>query len=123
MVHGYVLQTTEYRADHGVYCYISRFEIRDNEKVIAVPAGNCGTHIWDATSPFIVDRLVFDVFHIATDINSEYREELLSEANIEESDCPLRALGVAHYEEKGEQAIWHDDLGDYTVTDGLDLHY
>ena len=117
------LKTSEYRTQE-IYTYglYSTIEVNTGKVSFIVPTGNYGTHICDATSPFKIDWVIFDVFHNATDKNSELRKEL--RAGQDESNCPFRGLGIGHYEKWSDgKTFWHDDLGDFTIDDGLDLHY
>ena len=62
------------------------------------------------------------MFHAATDKNSELAKEL--RAGLDETNCPFYGLGIAHYERwEDGTIIWHDDMGEFTFADGLDLHY
>lgn len=117
------LKSTEYRtSDIYTYGMYSGLEVDTGSVIFQVPTENYGTHICDSTSPFKIDWVIFDVFHNATDKNSELAKEL--RAGVEESNCPFRGLGVDHYEKWPDgTVIWHDDMGDFTVEDGLDLHY
>ena len=120
----YKIITTEFRTDtynYGLYSKL-QVEIEHGQCTIAVPTENTGSYICDATSPFKVDRIIFDVFHAATDKNSELAKEL--RAGLDETNCPFYGLGIAHYERwEDGTIIWHDDMGEFTFADGLDLHY
>lgn len=124
-------------ADYGIYTAIEA-KNRITGRLFRLPTENCGTIIMDANSPFWFDWLAFDVFHAATDPNCELVEELrtgmddISEpANAAEikaqidSKCPFYGLGVPHYDKDPAtgDVSWHDDLGQFTVEEGLDLHY
>ena len=113
--------TTEFKSDLHTYGLYSRIEASDGVVTFAVPTENSGTYVCDATSPFKVDWLIFDVFHAATDKDAAYVKDL--RRGLDEDNCPFRGLGVAHYERAKDETTWHDDLGDFTVADGLDLHY
>lgn len=117
------LESTEFRTkDLYTYGMYSKLEVDCGDVTFVVPTGNYGTHICDATSPFKVDWVIFDVFHNATDKNSELARELSSGS--EETNCPFNCLGIEHYEKWSDgTVVWHDDLGDFTIEDGLDLHY
>lgn len=117
------LKTSEYRTQE-IYTYgmYSSIEVDTGEVIFAVPTGNYGTHICDSTSPFKIDWVIFDVFHNATDKKSDLAREL--RAGQDESNCPFAGLGIEHYEKWSDgRTVWHDDLGDFTIDDGLDLHY
>ena len=113
--------TTEFKSDLYTYGLYSRIEADNGKVTYAVPTENSGTYICDATSPFKCDWLIFDVFHAATSPDAEYVRELRK--GMDEDGCPFIGLGMAHYEHAKGETIWHDDLGDFTVADGLDLHY
>ena len=116
------MKTTEFKTDLYLYGLYSTLEVGYKGVTYVIPVDNCGTHISDATSPFKCDWLVFDAFHIATDKKSEYRHELRT--GFDEDSCPFIGLGIPHYEcENDGQIIWHDDLGEFTIDDGIDLHY
>lgn len=91
--------------------------------IYRIPPENCGTLMMDATSPFWFDRLAFDVLHIATDPSSELKSELRE--HMDSCDCPFYGLGLPHYDKdaKTGEVSWHDDMGNYLVEEGLDLHY
>jgi hypothetical protein len=119
----WTLKTVEFRMpDDYSWGMYSMIEVKDGGVRFIMPNENSGTHICDASSPFKIDWNAFNVFHASTDANSVLTRELRAE--VEESNCPFRGLGVAHYEiwEDGEQ-IWHDDAGKYNADNGLDLHY
>ena len=116
------IKTNEYKVDLFTYGLFSSLEVSYGGVTYVIPVENCGTHISDATSPFVCDRLVFDAFHLATDKESEFRREL--RAGLDEDNCPFMGLGIPHYEQEGDsKPIWHDDIGEFTVAEGLDLHY
>jgi len=118
----YKLKTTIFKTDSYTFGLYTSLEA-DNGKVrYAVPTTNSGSYIADSKSPIMVDWLIFDVFHNATDSNSQLRQELRN--GMDETDCPFYGLGVAHYESWPDGiVIWHDDAGSFTVDGGLDLHY
>ncbi|MDO4967516.1 MAG: hypothetical protein Q4E70_01995 [Candidatus Saccharibacteria bacterium] len=109
-------------SNYGVYTGVEA-KNRISGTIYRAPVENCGTLMMDATSPFWFDRLAFDMFHIATDPNSELKAELRE--HMTERDCPFYGLGIPHYDKdpKTGEVRWHDDLGGYTVEEGLDLHY
>ncbi|MBQ2638783.1 hypothetical protein IJF91_01830 [Candidatus Saccharibacteria bacterium] len=109
-------------SNYGVYTGVEA-KNRISGTIYRAPVENCGTLMMDATSPFWFDRLAFDMFHIATDPNSELKAELRE--HMTERDCPFYGLGILHYDKdpKTGEVRWHDDLGGYTVEEGLDLHY
>lgn len=117
------LKTTEFRSsDIYTWGLYTQIEADTGKVIFSVPTENCGTHICDSSSPFKCDWVIFDVFHNATDKNSGLAKEL--RAGMEESNCPFRGLGIAHCEKWPDGTIvWHDDVGDFTIDDGLDLHY
>lgn len=118
----YIIKTTEFKVDLYSYGLYSRLEVNNGQVAFVVPTENSGTYINDATSPFKVDWKIFDVFHAATDKNSGLVKEL--RAGLEETNCPFYGLGIAHYEQWNDgTVIWHDDLGNITFDDGLDLHF
>lgn len=118
----WILKTNEFRTDCLLYGYYSQIEAGNGKIAFHVPTENCGTHICDATSPFKIDWVIFDVFHNATDENSGLKKELC--AGLDESNCPFMGLGIEHYEKEPDgKTTWHDDLGDFTIAEGLDLHY
>lgn len=118
----YVITTTEFSSEPYTYSYYSRIEAKNEDVTFIVPVENCGTHICDATSPFKIDWIIFDVFHAATDKDSRLKKEL--RAGLEETNCPFYGLGIDHYEKwNNGETIQHDDLGNFTFEDGLDLHY
>lgn len=116
------LKTTEFKPDLYTYGLHSCIEVESGKVIFVAPSENSGTYISDATSPFKIDWEIFDIFHAATNPNMEYVREL--RAGLDESNCPFRGLGLPHYEmEPGIAMTWHDDTGEYTLADGLDLHY
>jgi hypothetical protein len=118
----YKLTTTIFRSDDYLFGLYSKLEIEMDGISYAIPTNNCGTFIMDSNSPFMVDWQVFDVMHASTDPDSGLAKVL--RVNVEESNCPLRGLGIDHYEKwKDGITHWHDDQGDFTFDDGLDLHY
>lgn len=117
------IKTTEFRAS-DIYTWgtYSQIEVDTGKVLFCVPTENSGTHICDESSPFKIDWIIFDVFHAATDKNSPIGKEF--RATVEESNCPFRGLGIAHYEKWSDgTTLWHDDVGEFTFDDGLDLHY
>ena len=118
----YKIVTTEFKVSSHSYGLFSKIEARKENVLFAVPINNSGTYVCDATSPFKVDWIIFDVFHAATDKDCELAKEL--RAGLDETNCPFYGLGIAHYEQWDDgTTIWHDDSGSFTFDDGLDLHY
>ena len=119
----WTVKTTEYRTtDLYTYGMLSTIEVDTKRVVFKIPTSNYGSHINDSTSAFRMDWVIFGVLHNATDSQSELAKEL--RMGIEESNCPFRGLGIAHYEIWPDGTIiWHDDFGDFMVEDGLDLNY
>ena len=118
----YKIITTEFKVASHSYGLFSKIEAKKDNVLFAVPINNSGTYVCDATSPFKVDWIIFDVFHAATDKDCELAKEL--RAGLDETNCPFHGLGIAHYELWDDgTTIWHDDLGSFTFDDGLDLHY
>jgi hypothetical protein len=118
----YTVETTVFKMDNCTFGLYSNLVIDTGRVIFAVPTNNSGTFVLDATSPFVMDGLIFDVLHCVTDKNSIVRKDLQSK--VEESNCPFRGLGVAHYERWADGTlIWHDDLGEYMAGNTLVLHY
>ena len=118
----YKVESTICRNVSCLYMIYSEVSAKKKDVTYSTSMLRNGAFIMDMNSPFLMDWLAFDLMHIATDYDSEFRHELQS--GTEEEGCPFRAFGVPHYEIwKDGRVIWHDDLGDFTIEDGLDLHY
>ena len=117
----YKVKTTIFRNDCYYFGLYTGLELDDGKVIYAIPTTNCGSFIMDSTSPFLMDWQIFDVLHCITNPDSELRREFQSGW---EDNCPFRGLGIDHYEKwQNSEVIWHDDVGDFTLDDGLDLHY
>jgi hypothetical protein len=118
----YVITTTGYSTDDYLYGTYTALTASNGDVIFGVPTNSCGELVMDSTSPFFMDRDVFDVLHVATDKESMLHQKL--QAGTDESNCPFLGLGVAHYEKNvsSGEVIWHDDAGDM-YEKKPDLHY